>query len=58
VATADDNRNPVINHVVAVALASRSRWIVVSAGTTSDCCKAKHNEIAESTTIVGALLLS
>jgi hypothetical protein len=41
VATDDESRKPVTSHVVVVALAPRSRWMVVSAGTMSDCCNEK-----------------
>ena len=47
VAMDDDSRNPVTSQVVAVALASRSRWMVVSAGTMSDCWRANPSAIAE-----------
>jgi hypothetical protein len=37
VAIAVDNKSELTTHVLAVADVWRSRWIVVSAGTTSDC---------------------
>ena len=49
VATDDERRKPVTSHVVAVSLAPRSRWMVVSAGTTRDCCSEKPRAIIAST---------
>ena len=49
VATDDERRKPVTSQVVAVSLACRSRWMVVSAGTTSDCCSENPSAIMAST---------